>query len=193
MRRLDIDPKLLAQLIEQDGLTQAAAAKRLGASTCWVERACKRLGLRTQRTGPRSGAGHPDWKGGRYKLGLYWYVWAKGHPNATKVGYVAEHRLRMVEALGRPLRKGEVVHHIDGDPENNAIGNLQLFDANGRHLLHELTGRTPRWTPEGRATLAKGHGREANFLKTLKPCGPEHTRTIRQKGSKRAPGAPQAS
>lgn len=30
-----------------------------------------------------------------------------------------EHRLVAEEKLGRPLRKGEVVHHIDGDYKNN--------------------------------------------------------------------------
>ena len=59
----------------------------------------------------------------------------------------------MSEKLGRPLAKGEVVHHIDNDPENNELSNLMLFRTNGEHLKHELTGRVPNWTPEGKERL----------------------------------------
>lgn len=40
----------------------------------------------------------------------------------------------MVEAaLARPLRKGEVVHHIDGDRSNNSIENLYLCSDRKHH------------------------------------------------------------
>jgi len=158
-RRVDEEP--LRTMIEQQRLTQHEAAKRLGVCLSAVERACRKFGLKTQRTGPRSGDGHTNWKGGRYLLGAtkgraYWYVYAPTHPNRTKAGYVAEHRLLMSQAMGRPLHKGEVVHHKDGNPQNNALSNLQLFDANGRHLEHELTGRCPQWTPRGMERIAEG-------------------------------------
>ncbi len=151
--RPKLDQEQLRHAIEVEKITQAAAAVRYGVSASCVERSCARWNIATQRTGPREGRLHPDWKGGRYRVGGYWYVWAKGHPNATKAGYVAEHRLRMSEKLGRPLAKGEVVHHIDNDPENNELSNLMLFRTNGEHLKHELTGRVPNWTPEGKARL----------------------------------------
>ena len=34
------------------------------------------------------------------------------------------HRIVMEKKLGRPLKKGEVIHHIDGDNQNNNIDNL---------------------------------------------------------------------
>lgn len=40
------------------------------------------------------------------------------------------HRLLMAEHLGRPLRPGETVHHIDGDKKNNSLENLQLLQGN---------------------------------------------------------------
>lgn len=81
------------------------------------------------------GKRHHSWKGGR-RLNLQGYIQYRllpGHPfelmkNAT--GYVLEHRLVMAEALERPLRSDETVHHIDGDKTNNHLSNLQLRTGN---------------------------------------------------------------
>lgn len=46
------------------------------------------------------------------------------------------HRYVMQGYLGRPLRDYETVHHIDGDPLNNDITNLQLrIGKHGRGAL----------------------------------------------------------
>jgi hypothetical protein len=136
-----VDLEKLIRLIGVQHLQQWRVAELCDVSTSCVERWCTRLGLKTQRTGPRGGPGHPGWKGGRYLLDRYWYVYAPWHPNATKVGYIAEHRLRMSQMLGRPLKPKEVVHHKDGNPRNNSKRNLELFATNAEHLKHELTGR----------------------------------------------------
>lgn len=78
------------------------------------------------------------------------------HPHATAAGYVREHRLVMESMIGRHLEPGEVVHHIDGDKQNNRPDNLQLFAANGEHLKVELTGRVPKWTEDGKRRIREG-------------------------------------
>ena len=48
-----------------------------------------------------------------------------------------EHRVVAEEALGRPLRHGEVVHHIDGDHLNNVPENLQVM-TQGDHVREHI-------------------------------------------------------
>ena len=147
------DSIALRDLIEVQRVTQQRAAEILGCCRSTIERACRRLGLQTQRTGPRSGAEHPDWTGGRRLHGGYWYIWTNQHPLRTKGNYVAEHRLVAEATLGRYLTRSEVVHHINGDPSDNRPENLAVFGSNAEHLRHELTGRVPNWTPEGWAAM----------------------------------------
>lgn len=45
-----------------------------------------------------------------------------------------EHRIVMEKHLGRKLTKTEVVHHIDGDKNNNDISNLKLFSNISEHV-----------------------------------------------------------
>lgn len=47
-----------------------------------------------------------------------------------------EHRVVAEQMLGRPLKRGEIVHHIDGDRHNNAPTNLQVMTQADHLRLH---------------------------------------------------------
>ena len=44
-----------------------------------------------------------------------------------------EHRIVAEQILGRPLKKGEVVHHIDRNKRNNSPDNLMIFKNQSEH------------------------------------------------------------
>lgn len=50
-----------------------------------------------------------------------------GHPCADKNGRVQASHLVIYEKLNRIIRKGETVHHINGDTLDNTIENLEIW------------------------------------------------------------------
>jgi hypothetical protein len=100
--------------------------------------------LRTQFEIPArpvpSGLRHQAWKGGRSLHYGYWYIRLNSddafHSMCTKNGLVLEHRLVMARHLGRSLLSTESVHHINGEPSDNRIENLQLRQGkHGKHIV----------------------------------------------------------
>lgn len=73
------------------------------------------------------------WKGGVLKSHGRYFVLSPDHPNAQSNGYILRYRLIMSKTIGRPLTKSEVVHHIDGNKENDHPDNLMLFPSEGAH------------------------------------------------------------
>lgn len=67
------------------------------------------------------------------KMGKYLCTYRPGHHRATKDGYVYTHILMAEIKLGRLLKKGEVVHHIDEDKYNNSLDNLMVFKTLADH------------------------------------------------------------
>lgn len=90
--------------------------------------------------GPRN----PNWRGGR-SVASNGYVLIrvdKDHPLADVRGYAYEHRIVAEQIVGRPLRKGEQVHHRDGDKTNNAPENLEILTAAQHRYEHR--SQTPK-------------------------------------------------
>lgn len=74
-----------------------------------------------------------NWRGGRNATAAgYIKVYASDHP-AAHGGSVFEHRLVMERIIGRYLEPDEVVHHLDGNRQNNAPENLSLLKR-GEHV-----------------------------------------------------------
>lgn len=66
----------------------------------------------------------------------YISIYFPSHPKATKDGYVMEHILVMERKIGRHLRNGEVVHHINKNRCDNRVENLMLMTKSEHTSMH---------------------------------------------------------
>lgn len=54
------------------------------------------------------------------------------------------HRRVAEEVLGRPLKKGEVVHHLDENRQNNQPGNVEVLGSQSEHARRHNFGNFQR-------------------------------------------------
>lgn len=73
-------------------------------------------------------------------LNGYRNIYMPSHPLATTHGMVYEHVLVAEEKMKRPLKKGEVVHHIDHVRNNNVPENLLVFSSRSDHAAFHIYG-----------------------------------------------------
>lgn len=119
----------LRRMYHDLGMSQQEIATALGTTQKVIYTAMRRYAISTRRAVRRTQdrENNPYWRGGRVRYGNYWYVLDPKHPHATASGYVAEHiKVALAAAGRRKLRKGEHVHHIDLNTENNEASNLAI-------------------------------------------------------------------
>jgi len=58
------------------------------------------------------------------------------HPNANENGLYPLHRVLIENSLGRLLNTDEIVHHIDGNKENDSLANLEVLFASEHPRVH---------------------------------------------------------
>jgi len=111
------------------GIPRRSSAVALRVERCRAKRRAIRLQFHKNNPNFQRGRSHPRWGGGIAidKETGYIRVHVPHHPNATKRGYVLQHRIVMEQELRRYLLPTEIVYHEDGDGGNNDPDNLKLF------------------------------------------------------------------
>jgi len=89
----------------------------------------------------QTGSGNPNWKGGRFKdANGYIRIKMKGHRLSDHNGYIREHRLIAEKKYSRKLKKGEIVHHLNGIRDDNRPENLVIttLKSHGEKTIKKL-------------------------------------------------------
>ena len=90
----------------------------------------------------QTGDKHWKWNGGiKTDKSGYKLIYSPNHPNRDSQGRVREHILVMEQKLGRYLKEGEEVHHINHIKHDNRIENLMLFENHSEHVKFEYKSK----------------------------------------------------
>ena len=109
--------------------------------------------------------------------GGYVFELCPDHPKANPFGFVPQHRLVVERHLGRYLSSKEQVHHIDLNPLNNDISNLQVLTRAEHLAIHRQIERERKYPPLSREIVADALA-EGGLKAAAKALGC-HTETIR--------------
>jgi len=120
------DKEELIRLYWGQGLSSNKIALKLGVTGSAIRIAMLKLGIKTRSLSDAlSGSRHYAWQGGKSKTSTgYIEVYMPEHPRANKRKRVYEHILVWESTHSRKLRKGEIVHHLNGIKDDNRPENL---------------------------------------------------------------------
>jgi hypothetical protein len=87
-----------------------------------------------------SGSNNPKWKNGVYQRSSdgRWMINIDGN-------WKLRSRVEMEKKLKRQLLSKEIVHHINQDPTDDSISNLELVDRNSHRQKHPTMGNKPKY------------------------------------------------
>lgn len=118
-------------------------------------------------SGALRGERNHQWKGGRSVASTGYVLVRVGieHHLADVRGYAYEHRLVAEGKIGRRLKRGEVVHHIDGVKTNNAPSNIEILTAAEHRRAHRKLEKNLRIPGEPNPSIACACNCGGTFLK----------------------------
>ena len=69
----------------------------------------------------------------KIRKGYVWIYKPNHRYSKTKKGWISEHRAVVEDFIGKSLKSGECIHHINMHKKDNKIENLMLFKNNSEH------------------------------------------------------------
>lgn len=108
-----------------------------------------------------------NWKGGKVVASNGYVLIRVGieHHLADVRGYAYEHRLVAEQKIGRKLQKGEIVHHIDHNKQNNHPDNLEVLTVAEHRYEHRTKTSNKKKPNEPNVLLSCACGCGAIFWK----------------------------